>query len=57
MNERREIIVCVAECRNDLRATLRALMRPEPDVNEALRMLDRIASRCESTIDVVSDAE
>lgn len=57
MNERREVIVCVAECRDLLKAALRALLRPEPDVRAALAMLGRISKKCEETIKNASDEE
>lgn len=47
--ERREVIVCVAECRNLLRATLRAMLRPDEDMGAVVRALWDIEDTCRST--------
>ena len=44
--ERREVIVCVAECRNLLRAALRAMLRPEEDRGAVARALWGVEDTC-----------
>lgn len=47
--ERREVIVCVAECRDLLRAALRAMLRPDEDVGAVVSALWGIEDRCRET--------
>lgn len=47
--ERREVIVCVAECRNLLRAALRAILRPDEDVGAVVMALWGIEDTCRQT--------
>lgn len=47
--ERRDVIVCVAECRNLLRSALRAMLRPDEDAGAVVRALWGIEERCRET--------
>lgn len=44
--ERERVVLCVAECRDELRATLRSVTRPDPCKGDVWASLSRVEELC-----------